>query len=184
MVYEYDHFTETERRGKLLKDTHPDEHATCYIVQGRGLVVISSCGHVGLINTIKQAMAVSGVSKLHAVIGGFHLVTAPPEYIERTVTELADARARRRPPDALLRRGLHRRDAPAHAGTAGDDQRRHAVYVWGVSGRSACDRQTCSAAATAFGETKGFQVNDAWRCQKTTVSKSARRTEKPGRAKE
>jgi len=89
MVYEYDHFTEAERRGKLVKDTHPDEHATCYIVQGRGLVVISSCGHVGLINTIKHAMAVSGVSKLHAVIGGFHLVTAPQEYIERTVTELA-----------------------------------------------------------------------------------------------
>jgi 7,8-dihydropterin-6-yl-methyl-4-(beta-D-ribofuranosyl)aminobenzene 5'-phosphate synthase len=88
MVYEYDHFTETERRGKLMKDTHPDEHATCYIVQGRGLVVITSCGHVGLINTIKQAMAVSGVSKLHAVIGGFHLVTAPQDYIEQTVTEL------------------------------------------------------------------------------------------------
>ncbi len=88
MVYEYDHFTETERRGKLLKDTHPDEHATCYIVQGKGLVVISSCGHVGLINTIKQAMHVSGVSKLHAVLGGFHLVTAPSEYIEQTVTEL------------------------------------------------------------------------------------------------
>jgi len=90
MVYEYDHFTEAERRGKLVKDTHPDEHATCYIVQGRGLVVISSCGHVGLVNTIKQAMAVSGVSKLHAVIGGFHLVTAPQEYIERTVSELAE----------------------------------------------------------------------------------------------
>ncbi len=88
MVYEYDHFTEAERRGKLMKDTHPDEHATCYIVQGRGLVVISSCGHVGLINTIRQAMHVSGVSKLHAVLGGFHLVTAPPEYIEQTVTEL------------------------------------------------------------------------------------------------
>ena len=88
MVYEYDHFTETERRGKLLKDTHPDEHATCYVLQGRGLVVISSCGHVGLINTIKQAMAVSGVSKLHAVLGGFHLVTAPVEYIDQTITEL------------------------------------------------------------------------------------------------
>ncbi len=88
MVYEYDHFTPEERRGKLVKDMHPDEHATCYIVQGRGLVVISSCGHVGLINTIKHAMAVSGVSKLHAAIGGFHLVTAPQEYIERTVTEL------------------------------------------------------------------------------------------------
>lgn len=97
MVYEYDHFTEAERRGKLVKDTHPDEHATCYIVQGRGLVVISSCGHVGLVNTIKQAMAVSGVSKLHAVIGGFHLVTAPQEYIERTVTELAELE-----PDAVI----------------------------------------------------------------------------------
>ena len=88
MVYEYDHFTETERRGKLVKDSHPDEHATCYIVQGRGLVVISSCGHVGLINTIKHAMAVSGALKLHAVIGGFHLFTAPQDYIEHTVTEL------------------------------------------------------------------------------------------------
>ena len=76
------------RRGKLLKDTHPDEHATCYIVQGRGLVVISSCGHVGLINTIKQAMAVSGVAKLHAVLGGFHLVTAPQAYIDQTVNKL------------------------------------------------------------------------------------------------
>ena len=30
--------------------------------------MITSCGHVGLINTINQAMAVYGVSKLHAVI--------------------------------------------------------------------------------------------------------------------
>ncbi len=97
LVYEYDHFTEAERRGKLVKDTHPDEHATCYIVQGRGLVVISSCGHVGLINTIRHAMAVSNVAKLHAVIGGFHLVTAPQEYIERTVTELEALR-----PDVVI----------------------------------------------------------------------------------
>jgi len=126
MVYEYDHFTETERRGKLLKDTHPDEHATCYVVQGRGLVVISSCGHVGLINTIKQAMAVSGVSKLHAVIGGFHLVTAPQDYIDQTVTELE---ALEPDPHALLRRRLYRHHAPAHAAPAGDDQRRHPLHV-------------------------------------------------------
>ena len=33
-------------------------------------------------------MAVSSVTKLHAVIGEFHLVTAPLDYIEHTVTEL------------------------------------------------------------------------------------------------
>jgi 7,8-dihydropterin-6-yl-methyl-4-(beta-D-ribofuranosyl)aminobenzene 5'-phosphate synthase len=83
-----DHFTEAERQGRLVPDQHPDEHATCYIVQGRGLVVISSCGHVGLINTIKAAMAVSGVGKLHAVLGGFHLGPAPQEYVDHTVAEL------------------------------------------------------------------------------------------------
>jgi 7,8-dihydropterin-6-yl-methyl-4-(beta-D-ribofuranosyl)aminobenzene 5'-phosphate synthase len=33
-------------------------------------------------------MAVSGVSKLHAVLGGFHLGIAPPDYVEHTVSEL------------------------------------------------------------------------------------------------
>jgi len=83
-----DHYTEEERRGRLVPDRHPDEHATCYVVQGKGLVVISSCGHCGLINTIRAAMAVSNVQKLHAVLGGFHLGIAPPDYIEHTVAEL------------------------------------------------------------------------------------------------
>ena len=83
-----EHFTEAERQGRLVPDQHPDEHATCYVVRGRGLVVISSCGHVGLINTIKAAMAVSGVGKLHAVIGGFHLGPAPQDYVDHTVAEL------------------------------------------------------------------------------------------------
>jgi 7,8-dihydropterin-6-yl-methyl-4-(beta-D-ribofuranosyl)aminobenzene 5'-phosphate synthase len=83
-----EHFTEAERQGRLVPDQHPDEHATCYVVRGRGLVVISSCGHVGLINTIKAAMAASGVGKLHAVLGGFHLGPAPQDYIEHTVAEL------------------------------------------------------------------------------------------------
>jgi 7,8-dihydropterin-6-yl-methyl-4-(beta-D-ribofuranosyl)aminobenzene 5'-phosphate synthase len=83
-----DHFTDAERRGRLVPDKHPDEHATCFIVQGKGLVVISSCGHAGLINTVRSAMAVSNVAKLHAVIGGFHLGVAPPDYVEHTVAEL------------------------------------------------------------------------------------------------
>lgn len=83
-----DHFTEDERGGKLVKDLHPGEHATCYMVKGRGLVVISSCGHAGIINTVRTAMAVANVDKLHAVIGGFHLGPAPLDYIKHTVDEL------------------------------------------------------------------------------------------------
>lgn len=88
MLQPYDHFSESERRGELVRDSHPEEHATCYVVKGRGLVVISSCGHAGIVNSVKTAMAVSGIDRLHAVIGGFHLTTAKPDYIEHTVDEL------------------------------------------------------------------------------------------------
>jgi 7,8-dihydropterin-6-yl-methyl-4-(beta-D-ribofuranosyl)aminobenzene 5'-phosphate synthase len=83
-----DHFTEAERRGRLVPDRHPDEHATCYVVRGRGLVVISSCSHCGVLNAIRTAMAVSGVDKLHAVLGGFHLGVAPPDYVDHTINEM------------------------------------------------------------------------------------------------
>ncbi|MBV9552721.1 MAG: MBL fold metallo-hydrolase [Alphaproteobacteria bacterium] len=83
-----DHFSEDERRGRLVPDRHPDEHATCYVVEGRGLVVLSSCSHSGFINAIRTAMAVAGVGKLHAVVGGFHLGVAPPEYLDHAIAEL------------------------------------------------------------------------------------------------
>lgn len=97
LVEDYDHFSEEERQGRLVKDEHEGEHATCYIVQGRGLVVISSCGHAGIINTIKTAMAVANTDKLHAVIGGFHLGLAPKDYIAHTVEEFE-----RLDPDVLI----------------------------------------------------------------------------------
>jgi len=84
----FDHFSEAERRGELIFDNHPEEHATCYLVRGKGLVVISSCGHAGIVNSVKTAMAVAGTDRLHAVIGGFHLAASKPDYIEHTVDEL------------------------------------------------------------------------------------------------
>ena len=83
-----DHFTEAERQGRILADQHWDEHATCFAVRDRGLVVITSCGHAGLINTVETAMRVSGIRKLHAVVGGFHLAPAPKDYVAQAVGEL------------------------------------------------------------------------------------------------
>lgn len=94
---EDDHYSPEERKGKLVRDQHPDEHATCYIVKGRGLVVISSCGHAGIINSVKSAMAAANVDKVHAVVGGFHLGTSPQEYLQHTLDEL-----KRINPDVIL----------------------------------------------------------------------------------
>ena len=38
-----------------------------------GLVVISSCGHAGIINTLRRAQDVTGIDKIYALVGGFHL---------------------------------------------------------------------------------------------------------------
>ena len=54
-------------------------------MKGRGLVVISSCGHTGIVNTVRTAMAATNVDRLHAAIGGFHLGTSPQDYIDHTV---------------------------------------------------------------------------------------------------
>jgi 7,8-dihydropterin-6-yl-methyl-4-(beta-D-ribofuranosyl)aminobenzene 5'-phosphate synthase len=74
--------------GKPVHDEHLQEHATCYNLRDRGLVVISSCGHAGIINSIRQAMEVSGVKKLHALVGGLHLAPADDEYLRQSVAAL------------------------------------------------------------------------------------------------
>lgn len=85
-----DHFTKEERQGKLVTDNHPEEHALCYLVRDKGLVVISSCGHIGIVNTVKTAMTVAGTDKVHAVMGGFHLAASQQDYIDYTVDALTE----------------------------------------------------------------------------------------------
>lgn len=82
------HFSEEEKLGKPVHDEHIHEHATCFNIRDRGLAVISSCGHAGIINSIRQAMEVSGVKKLHALAGGFHLAPAADDYLRQVVAEL------------------------------------------------------------------------------------------------
>jgi 7,8-dihydropterin-6-yl-methyl-4-(beta-D-ribofuranosyl)aminobenzene 5'-phosphate synthase len=81
---------DAKAQGAFVADEHLHEHATCFNVRDRGLVVISSCGHAGIVNTVRQAMEVSGVSKVHAAMGGFHLFPAPDDYVRRTVAELRE----------------------------------------------------------------------------------------------
>ncbi len=87
---EASHFSKEEQEGKIVFDQFYGEHATCFNVKDRGLVVISSCGHAGIINSIRQAQAVSGVQKVHAAMGGFHLSPAPEPYIAQTVQALKE----------------------------------------------------------------------------------------------
>ena len=60
-------------------------------VKGKGLVVVTGCSHAGIINMLKDARRISGIQKIHAVIGGFHLVGKDNEYrVTQTVLGLKE----------------------------------------------------------------------------------------------
>jgi 7,8-dihydropterin-6-yl-methyl-4-(beta-D-ribofuranosyl)aminobenzene 5'-phosphate synthase len=48
------------------------------IITSKGLVVVSGCAHSGICNLTAQAIKVTGIKKVHMVIGGFHLQNDQP----------------------------------------------------------------------------------------------------------
>jgi 7,8-dihydropterin-6-yl-methyl-4-(beta-D-ribofuranosyl)aminobenzene 5'-phosphate synthase len=68
----------------LVPDDFQHEQATAFVVKDKGLVVLTSCGHRGVVNSVRTAQKVSGVNKVHAILGGFHLAPHPPEYLRQT----------------------------------------------------------------------------------------------------
>ncbi len=57
-------------------------------VRDRGLVVLTGCGHAGIVNITRYARALTGVAHVHAVLGGFHL-TGPT--FEKIIPPTVDA---------------------------------------------------------------------------------------------
>jgi hypothetical protein len=85
-----DKLPEGERTQTTIPDQFRHEIATAFNLKGRGLIVLTSCSHRGVINAIKQAQATSGINKVHAVIGGFHLAPYKEDYVRDTVTGMKD----------------------------------------------------------------------------------------------
>ena len=50
-----------------------DDQALVIHVAGKGLVILTGCGHAGVVNICQYARRLTGVQQIYAVIGGFHL---------------------------------------------------------------------------------------------------------------
>lgn len=50
-----------------------DDQALVVNVRGKGLVVVTGCGHAGAVNIVRYAQRLTGVPRLHALLGGLHL---------------------------------------------------------------------------------------------------------------
>ncbi|WP_041777856.1 MBL fold metallo-hydrolase [Beijerinckia indica] len=85
-----DRLPESERGPGSIPDQFRHEIATSFHVKGRGLVILTSCSHRGVVNAVRQAQTVSGIEKVHAIIGGFHLAPYPADYVRQTVAALKE----------------------------------------------------------------------------------------------
>lgn len=77
-------------QGNEEPDPFTDEQALVLNVAGKGLVVIGGCCHPGIINMTRYAQKLTGVSKIAAIIGGFHLTAGGDDLINGTINGLKE----------------------------------------------------------------------------------------------
>jgi 7,8-dihydropterin-6-yl-methyl-4-(beta-D-ribofuranosyl)aminobenzene 5'-phosphate synthase len=90
-VTDYEHVRRTlliQRNDLREQDQMVGEQAVVFALKGKGLVVLSGCAHVGIVNTIKHAQKMTGITRVHAIVGGFHLVNPDPQVLDATVADV------------------------------------------------------------------------------------------------
>lgn len=82
---------------RIVPDLVLDEIGISVSVRGEGLVVVTGCGHAGVVNTVMRARELTGQEELALVMGGFHLgfPGTPDEKVDATVDALAALAPRR-----------------------------------------------------------------------------------------
>ena len=75
--------------GGLVEDTVPED-ASVVIDTPQGLLLVSGCGHAGIINTIEHARTVVRAAPVFAAVGGFHLFAATDANLQWTAGKLRE----------------------------------------------------------------------------------------------
>jgi 7,8-dihydropterin-6-yl-methyl-4-(beta-D-ribofuranosyl)aminobenzene 5'-phosphate synthase len=69
----------------FMPDDLDEDQAVVINLREKGLIVLSGCAHSGIVNTIEYARQFTGVERVHAILGGFHLARASEDEIEMTI---------------------------------------------------------------------------------------------------
>ena len=73
----------------IAEDTIPEDQ-TLVLDTTRGLVVITGCGHAGIVNILTQAHGAFPDSQVHAVFGGLHLFSATDAQLDWTAEKMKE----------------------------------------------------------------------------------------------
>ena len=73
-----------ETNSKLVNDNILDDLSLVFNLGKKGLFIVTGCCHAGIINTIKQAIEITGNDTIKGIIGGLHLIGASRDRLKRT----------------------------------------------------------------------------------------------------
>ncbi|MGO8951436.1 MAG: hypothetical protein ACLQUY_28040 [Ktedonobacterales bacterium] len=126
-----------------------DDQAVVCHVKGKGLLVLTSCSHSGVINVLLHARHITGIEQVYGLVGGMHLTGGLMEpLIPRTLAELATIA-----PSVVVPGHLHRLEGDPRAGAPAarrlhPEQRRHAATLRMSGGPAAPQALGCPAPST------------------------------------
>src|SRR5580693_4315364 len=81
--------TEVNTGNAWVEDTVPDDQSLVFNTS-RGLVLLSGCGHSGIINTLQYARGFLRPAPVDAAVGGFHLFAASDQQLAWTASKLKE----------------------------------------------------------------------------------------------
>ena len=76
-------YREMKINGEIVEDNIPEDQSVV-IKTKNGLILVSGCGHAGIVNTLKHSVESFENSKVYATIGGFHLFNKNDKEIKWT----------------------------------------------------------------------------------------------------
>ncbi len=71
--------------GKLTYDEIIDDTSIIVNIKDKGLLIITGCGHSGIINIINHAKKITGINNVYGVAGGLHLLHSADTRIDKTL---------------------------------------------------------------------------------------------------
>jgi 7,8-dihydropterin-6-yl-methyl-4-(beta-D-ribofuranosyl)aminobenzene 5'-phosphate synthase len=74
---------------RVVGDTMLDDISVVACVRDQGLVIITGCSHAGIVNIVKHSIELFEEKRICGIIGGFHLLNASDERIQKTVDALS-----------------------------------------------------------------------------------------------
>ncbi len=71
--------------GRTVPDKLQDDLSLIINDKEKGLIIITGCGHAGIVNIVKHSMKVTQQNQIEGIIGGLHLLESNQDRVDKTV---------------------------------------------------------------------------------------------------